>query len=307
VLTFHNLARAIGAAVLVQLAGCASFEFTKALPDQKQPVSVAVSGEELSGWTDLPIGVYRVPDSQVIISGHQTGQGGALLFGLVGVAIAHAGNATAGANAVKDAENQLHINLDAPLKALLDDAVAKGAFGPQFTTVKGSAKRLTLTPALVMSFVNDKDVRPYVVVRADLIGNDPRKPEWKGRFMASSGESRPLLGDGGWLASDGQLLKETVKRNLELVMSTLAADVRQPYPRDDTKLSTLQGNFPYVKRRFQAVGYVLKEDDAYYTFVPKIGDVIVFSGVNIVDKKFVKMRPAIKDEPNFKFADEETK
>ena len=287
------------AIVIAQLAGCASFEFTKPLPEQKQPVSVSVSKEGLSGWSDMPLGVYNVPDSQVVISGHQSGQGAALLFGLVGVAVVHAANASAGAQTVKDAEQQLKIDLTAPVAAAVHDAIAAGRLPAQFTEKPGSPKRLVLAPGLVLSFVNDKDVRPFVVIRADLLGND-RVPEWKGRFIASSGESRPLLGPGGWLEADAKALKESTKRNLDLAMNVMTSDIRNPAKRDETKMYAVESNFPFVKQRFQTKGYVLAEDDNYYTYIPKIGDVIVFTGVNVLDKHAVTVRPAKPEDPVIK-------
>ncbi|NPC56050.1 hypothetical protein [Caenimonas soli] len=113
---------------MLQLAGCASFEFAKPAPAQQQPLTLKVSGEELSGWTDLPIGVYRIPQSHVIISGHQKGQGAGLLFGLIGVAVAHAANASSGADAVKSAEEQLRIKLTGQIETSIQRIVSSEPF-----------------------------------------------------------------------------------------------------------------------------------------------------------------------------------
>ncbi|MBG9389906.1 hypothetical protein [Caenimonas aquaedulcis] len=295
-MSFGRLTHALCAFVLVQLAGCASFEFAKPMPAQTQVVGVRVSGEELSGWSDLPIGVYRVPESQVIISGHQKGQAAGMLFGLVGVAIAHAANASAGADAVRDAEKQLHIHLNEPLKASINGLLSSGAFGAKFAADSAAGPRLQLTPALVLSFVNDSDVRPYVIIRTSLVGTDG-KSQWNTRYIASTGESHALLGTGGWLENDASLLKATVQRNLDLATRALASDVSRPAPRDDNRMHVVQTHYPFVKPKFQSPGYLLAEDDATLTFVPRIGDIIVFAGVNVLDKKAVTVRPKEKDEP----------
>jgi hypothetical protein len=289
---------------LLQLGGCATFEFTKPAPTQQQPITLRVSGEELSGWTDLPLGVYRVPDSHVVISGHQKGQVAGLLFGLVGVAIAHAANASAGADTVKSAEQQLRMKLNDQVEASIQRIVAAEPFQRQFIQADraGSAK-LLLTPALVLSFIDESSVRPFVVIRARMVGTDG-KPQWNTRYIASSGESRPLLGPDGWLENDAVQLKKSVQGNLDRAMQTLAVDVTRPYPRDESKLTTVQGNFPYVKSKLQSVGFQLGEDEQYLTFVPKLGDVIVFSGVNIFDKKFIVHRPATKEDLPLKLVDE---
>jgi hypothetical protein len=231
------LGAVLASAALLSLAGCASFEFTKAAPAQKQPVALKTSGEELSGWTDLPIGVYRVPDSHVIITGHQKGQVAGLLFGVIGVAIAHAANASAGADAVKNAEQQLRIKLTAPTEQAIRSIVADPKYATYFTSAEQpGAPRLLVTPALVMSFVNEDSLRPYVVLKASLLsGNDP-KPVWNTRYIASSGPARPLLGPNGWLENDGAALRQTVQSNLELAMKTMATDVSKPYARDDSQM-----------------------------------------------------------------------
>ena len=66
------------------LGGCATYDLTKAPPAETQPIAITYSSEGPSGWTDLPLGAYRVPNSDVIVSGHEKG-GIGMLFGVVGV------------------------------------------------------------------------------------------------------------------------------------------------------------------------------------------------------------------------------
>ncbi|NPC56049.1 hypothetical protein [Caenimonas soli] len=141
------------------------------------------------------------------------------------------------------------------------------------------------------------------MIKASMVASDG-KPQWNTRYIASSGEARPLLGKDSWLENDGGALKRSVQANLDTAMQTLATDVSRPFPRDETRMTLVQGNFPYVKQRLQAVGFRLNEDDRYLTFVPKLGDVLVFSGVNIFDKNFITHRPATKDDMPFKVVDE---
>jgi len=66
-------------------------------PPQDGPTQVEFSTDQVSKWTNLPMGTYRVPNSDVIISGHQ--KGGAapfLLFGLIGTAVQNGINAQNG-------------------------------------------------------------------------------------------------------------------------------------------------------------------------------------------------------------------
>ncbi|HVZ46107.1 MAG TPA: hypothetical protein VHA82_20035 [Ramlibacter sp.] len=299
----RRIASALTACALLALGGCASFEFTKPAQVQQRPITLKNGGDELSGWTDLPIGVYRVPGSQVVISGHQKGQGASLLFGLVGVAVAHAANASAGAEAVKAAEQSLHIKLDAPLERSIREITASPAYSSTFTlSEKPGQMKLLVTPGVILSFVTEDTLRPYVVLKATLMGSEP-KPVWTGRYIASTGAPRALLGDSGWLENGAADLHKTIEIDLSVAIRTLATDVTKPYARNDQNLVMVEGNLPYLKRRVSVVGYPLAEDDQYLTFIPKIGDAAVFAGVNILDKTTIKFHPATKDDAVFKLMD----
>ena len=56
---------------------------------------------------------------------------------------------------------------------------------------------------------------------------------------------------------------------------------------------------PFINGRFQVVGYTLTDDAQFLAFSPKIGDVNVFAGVNIVDKSVVTYREAVKEDKPF--------
>ncbi|WP_374676524.1 hypothetical protein [Ideonella sp.] len=276
--------------------GCATYELTKPAPAQSAPVAVTLSQEELSGWSDLPIGTYRVPDSHVIISGHQKGHGAAAAFGLLGMAVAHAANQSAGESAVKGVESTLKIKLDGPLMASVRQAVAEESLRGGFTADAGTGTQLVVTPGLVLTYVSDNDVRPFIVLKAALLGAD-KKPLWNTRYIVSTGISRPLAGDNSWTDNGGAALRENVQASIDKGVRVMLADVMKPYARDDNALSAAEGQFPFMKDRFQLTGYKLTEDDRYFAFVPKIGDVVVFAGVNILDKQDSQVRAATKDDP----------
>lgn len=298
----NRLLAAFVTVVLVNLTGCATFEFAKPAPPQTSSVTVKPSGEELSGMSDLPIGVYRVPESHVIISGHQKGGGAGLLFGLIGVAVQHAVNASAGEEAVKDAENKIRIKLDGEVEASVQRVLAASPSTGRFTQQDNpGSTRLLITPGLVLSYVSDTDIRPYLVLKTKL--QDPAsKTLWETRYIASTGTARPLLGENGWLQDDA--LKTYIASNLDLAIRVMLGDVENPHPRDEAKLTMIQANFPYVRERLQTNGFLLFEDDAHLALVPKVGDVMTFAGVNIFDKSVVVYRPATKDDPFLDFVKE---
>lgn len=284
------------------LGGCASFEFAKPIPPQTQTVTLKTSGEELSGWSDLPLGVYRVPDSHVIISGHQKGQMAGVLFGLVGVAIAHGANASAGESIIAGAEKQLKVKLTGPVDSAIRKTLASGQYTTLTADDQAGAPKLLVTPALVMSFVSDQAARPYVVLKATLVRADGQ-PGWTTRYIASTGQARTLLGEDGWLVNEGTELRKAVETNVDVAVRTMIADVSKPYARDESRMVMVQGHLPYMKQRVQTVGYQLAENERYITFVPKLGDVLVFAGVNVVDKTTVTFRSAEKDDAPLKLVD----
>jgi len=296
-------------AALMSLTGCATFEMAKPAPVQTQPVAVSFTDEELSGMNDLPIGTYRVPDSHVIISGHQKGgMGPAVLFGLIGLAVQHAANASAGQEAVQEIEEALRINLKEEGQEIARKLISSERYTKSFRTeVDAASPSLSVITAVVMSYVTETDVRPYVVLKASL--HDPKTKEtvWTTRYFSSNGKTLPLAGEVSWTANKGEELKRTVSTNLERTVAFMLADVSSPYARDDTKLTMVQGTFPHVPQRLQTVGYRLSEDDQTIAFVPKLGDVIVFTGVNLMDKSTTVYRVATKDDELLKIIEEPKK
>lgn len=291
-----------GASLL--LTGCASFDNTKPAPAQAQPIAVKFTDEAVSGWTDLPVGTHRVPDSQVIISGHQKGGAAGILFGPLGLLVQGAVNSNIGEGATKDVKPALQLNITKRAQDIADAMVDSGRFTKVFTT-KGDGPNTTLNvkSAVAVTFVGDTEVRPYVVLKASLDAVKDKQPGWSTRYIASSGQARPLVGSGSWTENAGESLKQSVDESLQRAVRFMLEDVASPSARDDNQLTLVQGYFPYVKQRFQTVGYKIAEDDQSITFIPKLGDVLVFTGVNVMDKAATTYRPATKDDAVFKMLD----
>jgi hypothetical protein len=288
------------AAAVFVFTGCASFNRTKPAPASSQPIAVEFSTEALSGWTDLPIGTYRVPDSQVIISGHQKGGAAGLLFGVVGVAIQHGINQSGGKQAVADIEKSLKINLTSEGQAAVHKLIATDAYAAKFKEGAGPGPVLSISTAVVLTFVNENDIKPYVILKTTL--RDPKSKDkvgWSTRYIASLQAPRPLVGDNSWTADSAAALNSAVAADLERAVEVMLRDVSSPFPRNDAKLYAIEGHFPYVKPRLQTIGYLLGEDAETIYFVPKLGDVIVFSGVNIMANSVTTHREAVKGDSAF--------
>jgi hypothetical protein len=272
---------------------------TLVAPSFDGPTQIEFSTDQVSKWTDLPLGTYRVPNSDLIISGHQ--KGGAapmLLFGLIGVAVQSGINSSQGKGAMASAEQALTFSIDEEAKAKLQLALADPAYAGKFTADATPGRKFEVTGAVVMSFANQQDVLPYVTLRVKLMGNEGKSKLWTTRYIASAGARRPLVGDGSWTENDGAALRPQVSRLLDLAIGTMLKDISDPYPREEASLTNVHGYFVHVNKPLQVVGYKLAEEDGRMLFLPKLGTTIVFAGVNILDTDSVWQQPAgKKDKP----------
>jgi len=272
---------------------------TQVAPSFDGPTQIEFSTNSVSKWTDLPLGTYRVPNSDVIISGHQ--KGGAmpmLLFGLVGVAVQSGVNAGNGKEAMASAEQVLTLSIDEEAKAKLTAALADPAYANKFSSEPTADRKFEVTGAVVMSFANELEVLPYVTLRVKLMGKGGKSKLWTTRYIASTGARRPLVGEGSWTENDGAALRPQISQLLDLAIQTMLKDIATPYPREEASLTNVHGFFVHVNKPLQVVGYKLAEENGRMLFLPNLGTTIVFAGVNILDTNSVWQQPAgKKDKP----------
>ena len=291
----HKLAVA---AICLSLSACATYDRAKPAPTVSGSIEVKVSSDQLSGWSDLPIGAYRIPESDVIISGHQRGQAAGMMFGLLGVAIAHAANSNSSAAGTSDSEKALRIKLVDQTREVVQSLISQSPLAAKFSWQPGVAQ-LEVSSALLLSYVNDRNVRPFAVLKVVLSGEDQR-PLWETRYFASNGETKPLEGADSWTENGGEPLRVVVAANLRQALKVMFNDVAQPYARDDEQMTVVEAGVPYIKQRVQMLGYRLTEDEKFIAFVPKLGDAMVISGVSVLDKSVTVYRPAKPNDSAFK-------
>lgn len=287
--------------VSLVLSGCVSYNLTKPAPIKSEVINIQYTNAELSGMTDLPIGTYRVPNSQVIISGHQKGGAAGLLFGIVGVAVQNAVNSENGKNAIKNSEDVLNINLTSDAKNITGKIITENNFASKFSLNSNSnGQVLSVATAVIITFISDTEVRPYVILKANLTEAKTSKVIWTTRYISSVGKPQALVGSNSLTAEGGLLLKNTLNVELENAIKFMLTDISEPHARDDSRLTMMQSYFPYTRQRIQTVGYTIGEDDKSIAFIPKLGDAMVFSGVNIIDKSNALYRNATKEDSLFK-------
>lgn len=286
------------------IAGC-SHEMLKPAPPSTTPIAVIYTGKNISGASDLPIGTYQIPDSQVFISGHQSASKSpaSMMFGLVGVLVANQMDKNKGETAVSSSSGSLHLRLNTDAQEDLGQLLASDEFKDHFTAaaVRGDPE-LHVRGSIVLTFIDDTHVLPYVVLHATLqkYWKNPQLQDpqilWSTRYMSSIGAPKPLGGTGSWTENDAASLKATIAAELKQVMHYMLADVAKPVPRDEAHRILVTGNFPFVQDRLQIVAYDLGENGDSIVFAPHLGDGTVLSGVLMVDKSQVTVREAQKED-----------
>lgn len=303
----NNLKRIAGLALMGSLLGTAGCGHTmlKPAPRVATPIAVIYTGRDISGMSDVPIGTYELPDSQVIISGHQKASRSpaSMMFGVLGVVVANQIDKSGGKSAVKSVTDVLHLKLSPDAEQNLASLLGEDQFKEHFTAtpVRGDPQ-LEFSGSIVLTFVDDTQVYPYVVLHATL-KQYPRNPAltdavtlWSTRYMSSIGASKPLEGPDSWTENDAASLKATISAELKQAMHYMLADVQEPESRDEARRIVVAGHFPFIPDRYEIVSYDLGEDGDSIAFAPQLSDATILAGVLLVDKSQVVVRAATKGD-----------
>jgi len=280
--------------ILAAIAGASALAAPAAAdaPAQVQsPTTIVYSDEGMSRMNDLPMGVHRIPDSNVIISGHQKGGGVGMLFGVIGVAIQSSANASGGTTRVRNVEDDLRF--DATAKAteltaaiLAGDEKHRQLFSLSATT---GGSTLSVSPYIVITFHNETEVRPYIVLKSKLYTAADQSPKAE-KYFCCEGKPLPLSGPGGLAENGGAGLKAVLTAELETAIRVMLQDRAQPYPRDKQSRIAVKGYFPFVGKPLKMKGYDLgKYHD--YTLIDFSSGMLVFGGVNVAEPGSLEVLP----------------
>jgi len=246
------------------------------------------------------MGAFRIPNSEVIVSGYQ--QGGVnlgLIHGVVTVAPTSSGGFKEKA-AVKSSEQALEISLTTLAPPVLSTLIESSKFSERYAlTPDASAPVLSIGGGVVLMFVSDTLLRPYVVLDAALRGPHG-SGFWSMRYVASIGAPRVLTGPDGWASDGGAPFQAIVSSELQRALAVILTDVSSPLVRDRNSKTTVQGYFPYIKGRFQVIGYLLGEDADSIYFVPDVPTTSSLHGIQIMDKPITVFRAATADDPRMR-------
>jgi len=219
-----------------------------------------------------------------------------ILFGPVGLLAVDAADTQSAKNAVKGAGTGLRVRLTDQAQTISNTIVDSGQFGKAFSTTAASEGLvLSVAPYLVINYVSDTEVRPFVILKASLRGPG-NKAMWTSRYIVSVDRAHPLEGDQSYTAGDGALLKAAISKDLELGIKSMLADVASPHIREDGKLIYAETTVPFLKAPIGVVGYEISEDDQSVVMAPKVADALVFAGVHVLDKSVTTYRAATSDD-----------
>jgi hypothetical protein len=279
---------AIAGAVIAAPAAAAP-EVGDAPAQAPSPTRIVYSDEGMSRMSDLPMGVHRIPDSNVIISGHQKGGGLGMLFGIVGVAIQSSANASGGTDRVRNVEDDLRFNATAKATELTNAILAAdGKYGERFT-LQAADSTLNVVPYIVITFQNETEVRPYIVLKTKLYTAADQSPKAQ-KYFCCEGKALPLSGPNGLAENGGAGLKTLLTAELETAIRVMLQDRAQPYIRNKDTRITVNGYLPFVGKPFKMKGYDLgKFND--YSLIDFTSGMLVFGGVNIAEPGSLEVLP----------------
>ena len=282
------LAAIAGASALAAPAAAAP-EVGDAPAQAPTPTRVVYVDEGMSRMNDLPMGVHRIPDSNVVISGHQKGGGIGMLFGVVGMAIQSSANASGGTARVRNVEDDLRFDATAKATELTGTMLAAdGKLGQRFT-LQAADNILKVSPYIVITFQNETEVRPYIVLKTKLFTPGDQSPKAQ-KYFCCEGKALPLSGPGGLAENNGAGLKALLTSELETAIQVMLQDRAQPFARNKDTRITVKGYLPFVGKPFKMKGYDLgKYKD--YTLLDFTSGMLVFGGVNIAEPGSLEVQP----------------
>ena len=254
------------------------------------PTAIVFSEKGANGMSDLPMGVHRIPDSNVVVSGYQGGGGIGMLFGMVGMMVQSSINTDTGTGKVRGVEDDLRFDVRAKAIEMTNTIMADDKFRTAFTlTPQPGGSTMTVTPYVVLTFVKKtEDVRPYIVLKTKVAtGSDSGKTI---KYFCCEGKPLPLA---SLTENDGARLKELLTAELDTAVNVMLLDRSQPFPRNDEAKLDTNGFLPFVGKPLKWRGFDLGSYKEH-RLVEFRGGMMVFSGVNIVEPDGLEITPVVK-------------
>jgi hypothetical protein len=255
---------------------------------ESPPTTIVFPDKGPSGTTDLPMGAHRIPETNVIISGHQKGGALGAVFGVFGMLAQSAANADAGKGAVGTVQDRLRFDVASKAAEMTAAILAGGAYKRKFTLMPDAGGgTLSVVPYVTITFVNEGEVRPYVVLKTTLSAGASGESARMIKYFCCEGPALPLAGltDNG-----GERLKAMLTFELETAIHVMLLDRSQTWPRDKRPAVRADASLPFVGKPIKVKGYELGRHKDYSLFEIRGGN--VFAGVHAAEPGSWQIRGA---------------
>jgi hypothetical protein len=282
---------ALGLAVLF-CGGCSTV-MTHPFPGQEINVTIGVTDQK-TGDEDWAPGSYHLPNANVCIArgqGEEDADKAQAFFGLIGRAVAVGESAGAIQKIIQGQEDKFGMDMENMTKDCLDQELAFTKGFDRFSTGKDwKTAPLQITPYAVLSFVDETNARLWVVLKVTWTDPTPNGKNWNCRYLVGLGDPRPLVGEGGWCASDGNLLETMTVRDIQLALQVMFDDLQGKLRNDQVPQINSPAQWMFYKDSHPVLAQLLRSTPDYDIFLPIVEDTEFFAGINIVPKHFIFTR-----------------
>ena len=206
---------------------------------------------------------------------------------LVGLGWGYTQAVAPGANVLMSMSDQLQHNPDSLQAAPLE--VLAGPDCNKRVNNMLKAGMLNVSPYIVITFQNETEVRPYIVLKTKLYTAGDQSPKAQ-KYFCCEGKALPLTGANGLAENGGAGLKALLTAELETAIRVMLQDRAQPYTRDEEQRITVKGYLPFVGKPFKMKGYDLGHFNDY-TLIDFPSGMLVFGGVNIAEPGSLEVQP----------------
>lgn len=210
--------------MLFGIAGCSTHGYVP-FPTPVAPISITVSSDTVSTFSEVPAIDYLIPQSQVFYRllsiGHRPP-----IAELLGI------NRATSRRHLEPAGGRLAVSFTSMLKRELSEKGASPAFSRKFAVVEaGEQSDLTLLPFATL--VDHGDGRAglefEIVVR---VSEGPGRNAHNRRYFYATSEIRPLAGSGeGWSDGEAAPLRHAANVALPRLLDLVVSEIGGSYPR----------------------------------------------------------------------------